>query len=325
VTKSDVTKSDVTKSDVTKSDVTKSDVTKSEAACASRGEGQVGGRVLTFGWKVRVSVLLGLAVLPAVFAGAALTARTSERAGFGVAFAFATLLLAASAVFVLRPVAYVDERGIERRTPLRKRTFVPWSQVTAVVANGPAFTVVGGPGGPLTLGFTLDGLDVFSYFVLTRVPEGRVTNDVLRRALAHRARRLRPLPAYALAPEPIDAAADPRERWRENPFFVLGLSPECSRADVERSGQKLLGLLAIGHASAAKYATPIGDADRTADRVRAAMAELRDPERRLAHEIWARVPEPAGPAAPVTGGAPDAPDAARPWDEAMAALGWRRP
>ena len=44
---------------------------------------------------------------------------------------------------------------------------------------------------------------------------------------------------------------------------------------------------AAGLAEAAHYATPLGRRPRTAELVRAAVSELRDPERRLVHEFWA--------------------------------------
>lgn len=109
----------------------------------------------------------------------------------------------------------------------------------------------------------------------------------------------------------------------DNPFYVLGLRPECTRVDVEREGQKLLGMLGLGLKSAASYMTPLGPRPRTEDKVRAAMAALRDHEKRLGHEFWASLPPPAAPpkppAAPETGGPGPAPLA-----DAFAALGWRR-
>ena len=80
---------------------------------------------------------------------------------------------------------------------------------------------------------------------------------------------------------------DPLAAWRSNPFFVLEVSTQASRADVERAGQKLLGLLALGSASAAQYDTPFGPAARDADSVRQALATLRDPNGRVVHELWA--------------------------------------
>jgi hypothetical protein len=74
----------------------------------------------------------------------------------------------------------------------------------------------------------------------------------------------------------------------DNPFFVLGISTEASRIEVEREAQKLLGMLELGFAEARSYATPLGPRPRTAEMVRAAVAALRDPYRRLVAELWAR-------------------------------------
>ncbi|CAN97818.1 MULTISPECIES: hypothetical protein [Sorangium] len=119
-------------------------------------------------------------------------------------------------------------------------------------------------------------------------------------------------------------------RIRDNPFYVLGLRPSASRAEIEREGQKLLGMLELKLASAATYPTPVGPGARTADKVRQAMAALRDPERRLAHEVWARLdPRPPpkddldddlGELPPPE---PPGEDPRAPWPEALSALGWR--
>lgn len=113
------------------------------------------------------------------------------------------------------------------------------------------------------------------------------------------------------------------DRFADNPFYVLGLRPDCARVDVEREGQKLLGMLGLGLKAAATYMTPVGPRPRTEDKVRAAMAELRSPERRLGHEFWASLPPPAAPPKP-----PPAPPSAGPGPaplaEAFAVLGWRR-
>lgn len=127
------------------------------------------------------------------------------------------------------------------------------------------------------------------------------------------------------------------ERFSENPFYVLGLRPDCSRADLEREGQKLLAMLELKLEAARSYPTPLGPMPRTADAVRQAMAELRDPQRRLLHELWAQLPpsplaaEPPRPAGP-PGGAPDSAAAPAadpqpagpppPWPQARAALGF---
>ncbi|HLT35256.1 MAG TPA: hypothetical protein VK034_03200 [Enhygromyxa sp.] len=78
-----------------------------------------------------------------------------------------------------------------------------------------------------------------------------------------------------------------RARLAGNPFYVLGLRPDCARAEVEREGQKLIGMLELELSSATRYRSPIGVHRRTPELVREAMAELRDPNRRLLHELWA--------------------------------------
>ncbi len=117
-------------------------------------------------------------------------------------------------------------------------------------------------------------------------------------------------------------------RLRENPFFVLGLPVTASRVEVEREAQKLLGMLELGLAPAARYASPLGWHPRTPDLVRAAAATLRDPRRRLLAEAWARhvavVTEPP-PAAAVVDEPAVAPDDDAPapgWEDARARLGW---
>jgi hypothetical protein len=114
------------------------------------------------------------------------------------------------------------------------------------------------------------------------------------------------------------------EKIRDNPFYLLGLPPSATRAEIEREGQKLLGMLELKLASAARYATPVGLGERTADKVRRALSELRDPERRLAHELWARL----DPAAAPPKVAVEPPSCLRrradaPWPNALAQLGWR--
>ena len=88
------------------------------------------------------------------------------------------------------------------------------------------------------------------------------------------------------------------EKIADNPFYVLGLKPTATRNEIEREGQKLLGMLELKLQSATTYATPVGSCQRDSDKVRRAMAELRDPEKRLEHEIWARLDPAAAPAAP---------------------------
>jgi hypothetical protein len=129
--------------------------------------------------------------------------------------------------------------------------------------------------------------------------------------------------------EAISTETSAIERIRDNPFYVLALRPDATRQAIERQGTKLLGMLELKLKSAAAYATPVGRAERTPEKVRAAMAELRDPSRRLEHEIWARldpeaIPAPAEDATPGDEDlSPRAPRADDPWPDAFAALGWR--
>ena len=103
----------------------------------------------------------------------------------------------------------------------------------------------------------------------------------------------------------------------ENPFFVLGLSPDASRIEIEREAQKLLGMLELDFVDAKTYQTPLGPQPRTAEAVRAAVAALRDPYRRLVAELWARNAPPAR-------ATPPAARAARPERTGLRRrLGWR--
>jgi hypothetical protein len=109
---------------------------------------------------------------------------------------------------------------------------------------------------------------------------------------------------------------DPLGDWRGNPFFMLEVSTEASRIEVERAGQRLLGLLAVGNAGAMRYDTPLGPATRDADSVRQALATLRDPNERVIHELWANV------AQSVDWKQSENPGDA--WKAAEDALGWTR-
>jgi hypothetical protein len=103
----------------------------------------------------------------------------------------------------------------------------------------------------------------------------------------------------------------------DNPFFVLGVAADASRIEVEREAQKLLGMLELGFAEARTYQTPIGPRERTAEMVRAAVAALRDPYRRLLAELWARHAPPPRRATPPRAPEPPSRDGLR------RALGWR--
>ena len=80
------------------------------------------------------------------------------------------------------------------------------------------------------------------------------------------------------------------ERIAENPFYVLGVATTVSRPELEREGNKLLSMLELGLKESKTYRSPVGEHPRTAEAVRAAMAELRDPKRRLVHELLASLP-----------------------------------
>lgn len=112
---------------------------------------------------------------------------------------------------------------------------------------------------------------------------------------------------------------DARRRILENPFYVLSLRPTATRAEIEREGQKLLGMLELDLSTADTYATPLGSEERTPDKVREAMAELRDPEKRLVHELWAWL-EPQVVVA-LDDDEAGSKSGAR-WPEALEALGW---
>lgn len=108
---------------------------------------------------------------------------------------------------------------------------------------------------------------------------------------------------------------DPLEGWRRNPFFVLGVPPSATRSEVERAGQKLLALLAVGNTAAQRCETPLGPLERDADLVRNALAELRDPSARVAHELWATL-------AP---GEPSSETHEPGWEQAVSAISVRGP
>ncbi len=114
-------------------------------------------------------------------------------------------------------------------------------------------------------------------------------------------------------------AAPLDRRLLENPFYVLGLTPACTRAELERQGQKLLSMLTLGLQEAATYVTPAGPRPRTSELVREAMAELRDPKRRVVHELLAALPVDASVAQVAPAPAADEREA---WGEAMWAFGF---
>lgn len=106
------------------------------------------------------------------------------------------------------------------------------------------------------------------------------------------------------------------ERIAENPFYVLGVSPTASRTELEREGNKLLSMLQLGLKESSVYRSPVGEQARTEEAVRAAMAELRDPKRRLVHELLASLPISVTVPKPV-----ESPDAVK-WPRAPAVFGY---
>ena len=81
-------------------------------------------------------------------------------------------------------------------------------------------------------------------------------------------------------------------------------------------------MLELGLVEAETYDTPFGVRPRSADAVRLAMAELRDPDRRLLHELWAAM-DPSGPIEHVDGSSTESQDDEAGFAGAMAILGWR--
>jgi len=114
-------------------------------------------------------------------------------------------------------------------------------------------------------------------------------------------------------------AGETRQRLGENPFYILGVETGAARAVIEREGQKLLGMLELGLSAASTYATPLGMFKRDADQVRWALSELRDPGRRLGHELWATLPSTPLPSLSEA----VAPVGPTGWPEAPVALGWK--
>lgn len=111
------------------------------------------------------------------------------------------------------------------------------------------------------------------------------------------------------------------ERFVKNPLLILGLAAGSSPLEVERAGQKLLGLLSIGARSAQFYETPWGPEPRDEHLIRGAVAALKDPSTRVRAELWLLEP-----------GSPNAPEVPRHEadDDALAelafrAVGWRLP
>jgi hypothetical protein len=105
------------------------------------------------------------------------------------------------------------------------------------------------------------------------------------------------------------------QRFTLDPFVVLQAAPTASRHDLDGVTMQLLEALAAGLPGADRYPTPLGPRRRDPEVVTAAAAELRDRERRIVHEVWARMP---------VRGTPVEPAATAPaWTGGERALGWR--
>lgn len=220
----------------------------------------------------------------------------------------------------LRAKMRVDPDGIVvRHAALRVVQRVRWTSIQTIEvtlsAGERGYMIRPVDGRLVFVSARLSGLDAFAYFALTCAPPESIAGAV-RHSLEARARVYLPPREVVLVPEPVASSEAAIARLRDNPFYVLGVSAEQPRAEIERAGQKLLGLLGVGAASARTYATPLGAAERTADKVRAALAELRVPERRLAHELEARALDSGD-------STPEDPDQTRPWTGALRACGWR--
>ena len=108
----------------------------------------------------------------------------------------------------------------------------------------------------------------------------------------------------------------PVEQMRNNPFFVLEVTPQATAVEVERAAQRWLALLEVGGTRARTFETPFGPAERTVELVRQSLAALRIPQQRALFELLSQVRLPA----PQPGGQRGAP-----WPEAAAAIGWNSP
>lgn len=84
------------------------------------------------------------------------------------------------------------------------------------------------------------------------------------------------------------AAENMLRRHLVNPFLVLSIPPDAGIEQIERQGQKILMMLSAGVSESVSYETPLGTRSLSEELVREALAELRDPDRRLIHEWWAR-------------------------------------
>lgn len=116
-----------------------------------------------------------------------------------------------------------------------------------------------------------------------------------------------------MAVGPRDRLYVPMERVTANPFHVLCLSIDATHEEVERRAAELVRDIDAGRRGADTYVTPLGRRQRTRTLVLWACKQLRDPDRRLQHEVWYLEPVDRSLLAP------------RPQPAAWRAFGWRRP
>ncbi len=84
-----------------------------------------------------------------------------------------------------------------------------------------------------------------------------------------------------------------------NPFYILGLRSDSTKAEVEQRARWLLDRLAECPGQEETYTTPLGRFPLTRSRVDEALHELEQPSRRLMHEVWAHLePGPEDPPSP---------------------------
>lgn len=78
----------------------------------------------------------------------------------------------------------------------------------------------------------------------------------------------------------------PARALTENPFRILGVSPAATSREVEREGERLLGLIAADLDDTSSMPPLGGEQERTSEQVRWALGELRDPLKRTVHEFF---------------------------------------
>jgi hypothetical protein len=114
------------------------------------------------------------------------------------------------------------------------------------------------------------------------------------------------------------------ENLSGNPFYVLELSTTATLDEIEQAAADLIKRIDQGEPGIDFYTTPLGALPRDAGDVRDAAKQLRNPQRRLVHEFWARVPvdrEIDAPLCTVGGGDGGRGHSLESFD-AMTALGW---